>query len=84
MQYGDLAHELPGWFSGKESACNAGDARDAGSIPCWENHLEEGLATHSSILSWRILWTEEPGRPQSMGSQKSQIKLSTHTILTLN
>ena len=33
MQYGDLAHELPGWFSGKESACNAGDARDAGSIP---------------------------------------------------
>ena len=34
-----------------------------------EDPLEEGLATHSSILSWRILWTEDPGRLQSMGSQ---------------
>ena len=32
--------------------------------------LEEGMATHSSILAWRILWTEEPGGPQSMGSQR--------------
>ena len=32
--------------------------------------LEEGLATHSSILAWRIPWTEEPGGPQSMGSQR--------------
>ena len=31
--------------------------------------LEEGMATHSSILAWRIPWTEEPGRLQSMGSQ---------------
>ena len=34
-----------------------------------ENPLEKGIATHSSILAWRILWTEEPGRLQSMGSQ---------------
>ena len=34
-----------------------------------EDHLEEGMATHSSILAWRIPWTEEPGRLQSMGSQ---------------
>ena len=34
-----------------------------------EDPLEEGLATHSSILSWRRLWTEEPGGLQSMGSQ---------------
>ena len=34
-----------------------------------EDPLEEEMATHSSILAWRILWTEEPGRLQSMGSQ---------------
>ena len=33
----------------------------------WEDSLEEGMATHSSVLSWRIPWTEEPGRLQSMG-----------------
>ena len=36
----------------------------------WEDSLEKGIATHSSILAWRILWTEEPGRLQSMGSQR--------------
>ena len=35
-----------------------------------ENPLEEGMATHSSILAWRIPWTEEPGGLQSMGSQR--------------
>ena len=35
-----------------------------------ENHLEKGMATHSSILAWRISWTEEPGGLQSMGSQR--------------
>ena len=52
---------------GKESACNAGDL---GSIPGWEDPLEKGMATHSSILAWRIPQTEEPGRLQSMGSQR--------------
>ena len=37
-----------------------------------EDILEKGKATHSSVLAWKILWTEEPGRLQSMGSQKSQ------------
>jgi len=37
-----------------------------------EDPLEEGMATHSSILVWKIPWTEEPDRLQSMGSQKSQ------------
>ena len=37
--------------------------------------LEEGKATHSSILAWEITWTEEPGRLQSMGSQKSLMLL---------
>ena len=35
-----------------------------------EDPLEKGMATHSSILVWRIPWTEEPGRLQSMGSQE--------------
>ena len=36
----------------------------------WEDPLEKGKATHSSILALRISWTEETGRPQSMGSQR--------------
>ena len=35
----------------------------------WEDPLEKGMATHSSILAWRVSWTEEPGGLQSMGSQ---------------
>ena len=38
-----------------------------GSIPGWEDPLEEGTATHSNILAWRIPWTEEPGGLQSVG-----------------
>jgi hypothetical protein len=37
----------------------------------WEDDLQEEMATHSSSLVWKIPWTEEPGRGQSMGSQKS-------------
>ena len=36
----------------------------------WEDLLEKEMATHSSILAWKIPWTEEPGRLQSMGSQR--------------
>ena len=36
----------------------------------WEDPLEKGMAIHSSILAWIIPWTEEPGRLQSMGSQR--------------
>ena len=42
----------------------------------WEDPLEEGVATYSSILAWEIPWTEEPSRLQSMGSGKSQTRLS--------
>ena len=38
--------------------------------PGWEDPLEKGKATHSSILAWRIPWTEEPGGLRSMGSQR--------------
>ena len=37
----------------------------------WEGPLEKGMATHSSILAWKIPWTEEPGGLQSMGSQSA-------------
>ena len=43
----------------------------------WEDPLKEGVATHSSILAWRIPWTEEPGRLQSMGSQRVGHDLAT-------
>ena len=49
---------------------SAGDPGDTGLIPGSDDPLEEGMATHSSILAWRIPWTEEPGRLQSMGSQR--------------
>ena len=54
----------------KNPPANAGDIREAGSSSR-EDPLEEGMATHSSILLWRILWTEEPGGLQSMGSQRA-------------
>ena len=40
----------------------------------WEDPLEEGMAIHSSILAWRIPWTEEPGRLQSRGLEKVRHK----------
>ena len=39
----------------------------------WEDALEKEMATQSSILSWRIPWTEEPGELQSMGPQESDM-----------
>ena len=42
----------------------------------WEAPLEKRMATHSSILAWRTPWTEEPGRLQSVGSQKSWTRLT--------
>ena len=67
----DSAHTIkwgfPSGSDSKESACDAGDL---GSIPGQEDPLEKGMVTHSSILAWRIPWTEESGRLQSMGLQR--------------
>ena len=41
----------------------------------WEDPLDKEMATHSSILAWKIPWTEEPGRLQSMGSQRVNERL---------
>ena len=60
------------WLSGKESACSVQET-----LEMWvrllggEDPLEEKMATPSSILAWRIPWTEEPGRLWSMGVSKS-------------
>ena len=65
--------ELPRWLSGKESACQAGDT---GLSVGQEEPLEKETTTHSSILAWRIPWTEEPGGLQSLWPQQSQTRLS--------
>ena len=57
----------------KNLPVSAGDIRDTGSIPGLERSLEKETATHSSILAWRIPWSEKPGRLQSIGSKKSNM-----------
>ena len=54
----------------KSPPAHAGDVKEVSLIPGPEDPLEEGMATHSSVLAWRIPWTEEPGGLQSMGSQR--------------
>ena len=69
--------DFPGGSAGKESTCNAGDL---GSIPGLGKFPGGGKGyPHSSILAWRIPRTEEPGRLQSMGSQRVGLSLSTVT-----
>ena len=54
----------------KNLPANAGDIREAGLDPGSGISPEEEMVTHSSILAWRIPWTEEPGGLQSMGSNR--------------
>ena len=56
-----------GGSNGKESTFNAGQL---GSSLDWEDSLEKGMTTHSSILAWKISWTEAPGGLQSMILQR--------------
>ena len=58
----------------KNPLANAGHIRDMVRSLGWEDAMEKGAATHSSILAWRIPWTAEPGGLQSIGS-KSQTQL---------
>ena len=59
----------------KNPPANAEDIRDIGSIPGREDPLEEGTAIHSSILAWRMPWTEESGGLQPAASQSpTQLK----------
>ena len=66
----------------KNPSVNAGGVRDTSSIPGSGRSPGRGMATHSSILAWRIPWTEEPGGLQSMGShtvRHEQATEHTHT-----
>ena len=62
---------FPGGAGGKESACQWRRSKRYGFHP-WVGKIlwKEEMATHSSILAWKIPWTEEPGRLQSIGSQR--------------
>ena len=59
--------DFPGGSVVKNPPANAGDVS---SIPGQEDLLEEEMATHSSLLAWRIPWAEEPGGLQTKGSQR--------------
>ena len=67
----NINNKSPGDSDCKESACNAGDM---GWNLGWDDPLEKGVVTHSSILSWRIPWAEGPGGLQSMGSPRVRHK----------
>ena len=61
-----ICQSSPRRLGGKESTCQCRDSGDVG----WEDPLEEEMATHTSILAWKIPWTEEPGMLQSMRSKR--------------
>ena len=63
-----IMHPVAQWV--KNLPTNSGDTGDAGLIPRSGRSPEEKMATHSSILAWKIPWTEEPDRLQSMGLQR--------------
>ena len=63
---------LPWWLSGKESSYQCWTQRLVQSHG-WEEALEEGMATHSSIHAWNIPWTREPGRPPRAGHKESDM-----------
>ena len=87
LEKGQATHSsilgFPGGSDGKESTCNLETwVRSLG----WEDSLKKGSATHSRNLAWRIPawripWTEEPGRLQSMGSQRVGHNWATFTFL---
>ena len=72
-----FGRDFPRGSDGKESASNAGKTQIWSLVR--EDSLQEGMSTHSSILAWRIPWTEETGRLQSMGLQRVRHDWATHT-----
>ena len=61
---------LPSAASSKESTCQCRRHKRHGLDPSWEDPVEEGIATHSIFLAWRIPWTEDPGGLQSIYLQR--------------
>ena len=66
-----LSQSFPGGSVVKNLPANVREVGDVGLVLSWEDPLEEGMATHSSILAWKIPWTEEPGRFSPCGSQRA-------------
>ena len=75
---------LPRWHSGKESSCQCRRCkeRQVWSLG-WEDPLKKEMATHSSILAWKIPWTEEPDWATVHGVAKSWTWLSPHLTITI-
>ena len=66
----------------KNLLANAGNIRDMDSVRGWKDSLEEGTATHSSILAWRIPWTEKPGGLRPRGHRELDVtEVTEHTHL---
>ena len=62
---------IPWQLNGQDSVLQLQENQEMGiCFLGWEDSLEEGMATHTSILAWRIPWTEEPGGLQSIGLQR--------------
>ena len=70
MGGGKTGLDLPGGSVVKNLPVNAGTQVRS---PGWDDPLEKEMTTHSSILAWKISWTDESGRLQSMGSQESDM-----------
>ena len=81
MPSGSKYVDFPGSSDGKVSTYQAGDP---GSIPGQKDLLEKEMATHSSILAWKIPWTEEPGKLQSHGVAESDMTEQLNFTFTFN
>ena len=82
MSLNNNHRDFSGGASGKESASDAGNIRQAGSIPWLGRSPGVGSDNHPSIPAWKILWTEESGGLQSIGLQKlTQLNMHTHSII---
>ena len=74
-----LAMGFPGGTSGKEHACQCRRQETQVQSLGWEGLLEEGMATHSSILAWRIPWTKEPGELWSIAQGRKDSDMTEVT-----
>ena len=70
---------FPDGSASKESGCNTGDTKDAGSIPGLGRFLGDGMVTHSSILAWRIHGQRSLEGYSSMGRKESDMTKCAHT-----
>ena len=68
----------------KYTPANVENAGDAGSIPGSGRSLEKGMATYSSVLAWRIPWTEEPGGLYNLVTEQQQLSKNISNLITVD